>query len=183
MHFGGGTTSIKENSVNWVRNSNPMCVVGRIGDCGNVRVMVDAGWKGLDKAGVGWIAMSENGERFYNTDRKIRAESALEAEGFGVFLVLSWARERGLRHLEISSDCLSLILQLTGMERPHHLLKAVLEDIYDCFSSFHCLAFSFIPRHFNNVAHSLACQAMDSLEFIGGYLMANHFLILSLYAP
>ncbi|XP_074289340.1 uncharacterized protein LOC141614493 [Silene latifolia] len=158
----GNTITLGRDSVNWIRDSNPVCVVGMISDCDNVRVMVDAGWKGLDNAGIGWIAMSESGDRFYSTDMRIRAESALQAEGLGVYLVLLWARERGIRHLEISSDCLSLILQLTGMERSHHLLKATLQDVYDCFSSFHCLAFSFIPRSFNTVAHSLACNAMVS---------------------
>ncbi|XP_074282973.1 uncharacterized protein LOC141607514 [Silene latifolia] len=158
----GNSTPLERDNVSWVRNSNPICVVGRIGDCGYVRVMVDAGWKGLDKAGVGWIAMSENGEIFNSTERKIKAESALQAEGLGVLLVLLWARERGLRHLEISSDCLSLVFQLACLERTHHLLKALLEDICDCFSSFHCLAFSYVPRRFNHVAHSFACKAMDS---------------------
>ncbi|XP_074288232.1 uncharacterized protein LOC141613398 [Silene latifolia] len=150
------------DTANWIRNSNPFCVVGRIGDCGYVRAMVDAGWKGFDRAGVGWIVMSENGQIFHRMERKIKAESALQAEGLGVLLVLLWARERGLRHLEISSDCLSLILQVAGMERRHHLLKAILEEISDCFTSFHCLALSYVPRRFNQVAHSLACKAMDS---------------------
>ncbi|XP_074309741.1 uncharacterized protein LOC141644167 [Silene latifolia] len=121
----------------------------------------NANW-GFDKAGVGWIAMSENGHIFHSMEKKIKAESALQAEGLGVLLVLLWARERGLRHLEISSDCLSLILQLAGMERRHLLLKAILEEICDCFTSFHCLAFSYVHRHFNHDAHSLACKAMDS---------------------
>ncbi|XP_074287677.1 uncharacterized protein LOC141612827 [Silene latifolia] len=158
----GNLTPLARDNANWVRNSNPICVVGRIGDCGYVRVMVDAGWKGFNKAGVGWIAMSENGQIFHSMERKIKVESALQAEGLGVLLVLLWARERGLRHLEISSDCLSLILQLAGMERRHLLLKAILEEICDCFTSFHCLAFSYVPRRFNHDAHSLACKAMDS---------------------
>ncbi|XP_074301558.1 uncharacterized protein LOC141632958 [Silene latifolia] len=160
--LGGNSLMLEGARVHWVRNSNPVCVVGRIGECGHVRVMVDAGWKALNRAGIGWIAMSDNGEIFNSTERKIKAESALQAEGLGVSLVLLWARDRGFRHLEVSSDCLSLILQIAGTERPHHLLKAILEDIQDCFSSFHCLAFSYIPRRFNNVAHSLACKAMDS---------------------
>ncbi|XP_074290392.1 uncharacterized protein LOC141617117 [Silene latifolia] len=160
--LGGNSLMLEGARVHWVRNSNPVCVVGRIGECGHVRVMVDAGWKALDRAGIGWIAMSDNGEIFNSTERKIKAESALQAEGLGVSLVLLWARDRGFRHLEVSSDCLSVIQQIAGTERPHHLLKAILEDIQDCFSSFHCLAFSYIPRRFNNVAHSLACKAMDS---------------------
>ncbi|XP_074293273.1 uncharacterized protein LOC141620032 [Silene latifolia] len=158
----GNSTPLARDNANWVRNSNPICVVGRIGDCGYVRVMVDAGWKGFDKAGVGWIAMSENGHIFHSMEKKIKVESALQAEGLGVLLVLRWACERGLRHLEISSDCLSLIFQLAGMERRHLLLKTILEEISDCFSYFHCLAFSYVPRRFNHDAHSLACRVMDS---------------------
>ncbi|XP_074300700.1 uncharacterized protein LOC141631987 [Silene latifolia] len=122
--------------------------------------MVDAGWKGQNNAGIGWTAKSGSGERLFWTSKRIRAESALQAEGLGVLSVILWARERGYRHLEISSDCLSLVRQLARMETPHHLLKAILEDIQACFSFFHCLAFSFIPRTFNSDAHSLACKAM-----------------------
>ncbi|XP_074265807.1 uncharacterized protein LOC141588255 [Silene latifolia] len=158
----GNSTSLARDNANWVRNSNPICVVGRIGDCRYVRVMVDAGWKGFDKAGVGWIAMSENGYIFHSMEKKIMAESALQAEGLGVLLVLRWACERGLHHLEISSDCLSLILQLAGMERRQLIIKTILEEISDCFSYFHCLAFSYVPRRFNHDADRLACKAMDS---------------------
>ncbi|XP_074271696.1 uncharacterized protein LOC141595633 [Silene latifolia] len=163
-----------------IRESNPVCVVGMIRYCDIVRVMVDAGWKGNNNAGIGWIAMSGSGERLFWSSRRIRAETALQAEGLGVYLVLLWSRERGIRHLEISSDCLSLVRQLARMEKPHHLLKAIFDDIYACFSFFHCLAFSFIPRSFNTVVHSLACKAMAD-NGRNGYLDYREFVAVTIH--
>ncbi|XP_074266099.1 uncharacterized protein LOC141588564 [Silene latifolia] len=160
--MGSSTTTLQTERHLWIRESNHVCLVGEIRHCDYVRVMVDAGWKGIDNVGVGWVALSGTGERWFYADRRIRVESPSQAEGLGVRMVLLWAREQGIRHLEISTDCFSLVGQLAGIERPHHLLKAVLEDILSYLPFFHCLAISYIPRSFNNVAHRLACKAMAS---------------------
>ncbi|XP_074287514.1 uncharacterized protein LOC141612602 [Silene latifolia] len=124
--------------------------------------MVDAGWRGIEKAGIGWEGVLGNGQRYCREVRKIRAESPLQAEGLGVLSVMLWAQEQGIRHLEISTDCISIVYQLAGFERMQHLIKATLMDIIGTAASFHCLAISYIPRSFNKRAHGLACKAMDS---------------------
>ncbi|XP_074297769.1 uncharacterized protein LOC141628541 [Silene latifolia] len=146
----------------WIRESKPVCIVGEIRNCDYVRIMVDAGWRGIEKAGIGWEGILGNGQRCCSEVRKIRAESPLQAEGLGVLAVMLWAQEQGIRHLEISRDCISIVYQLAGIERVHHLLKALLKDVFEAATFFHCFAISFIPRSFNKRAHGLACKAMDS---------------------
>ncbi|XP_074293766.1 uncharacterized protein LOC141620693 [Silene latifolia] len=152
--------SSQQESVLWIRDSNPCCLVGEIRQCDVVRVMVDAGWRGKDTAGVGWVTLSPTGEQLMTAEVRITAESPLQAEGLGVRMVIRWAHDHGFRHLMISSDCLGLVCQLAGLHRPHHQIEAVLADIQSFFPFFHCLAISYIPRVLNNVAHSLACKAM-----------------------
>ncbi|XP_074313851.1 uncharacterized protein LOC141649048 [Silene latifolia] len=159
MEFTGAS---RMDSMLWIRESNPFCIVGEIRNCDYMRIMVDAGWRGVAKAGIGWEGVLGNGQRCCSGVRKIRAESPLQAEGMGVLTVMLWAQEQGIRHLEVSTDCISIVYQLAGIERPHHLLKAILQDIFGSAASFHCLAISYIPRSFNKQAHGLACKAMDS---------------------
>ncbi|XP_074266442.1 uncharacterized protein LOC141589715 [Silene latifolia] len=60
------------------------------------------------------VALSGTGERCCYADRRIIAESPSQAEGLGVRMDLLWAREQGIRHLEISTDCFSLVGQFCG---------------------------------------------------------------------
>ncbi|XP_074318820.1 uncharacterized protein LOC141655648 [Silene latifolia] len=146
----------------WVCESKPICVVGSISFCDHLRIMVDAGWKTIDNAGIGWVVLSSTGEVIFTARRSIRAESALQEEGLGIYEALQWAVDRGFRHLEVSSDCLTLICSLAGIQRPHHCLADILADVDVIASFFHCLAFSYIPRSYNKIAHDLACEAMSS---------------------
>ncbi|XP_074277084.1 uncharacterized protein LOC141600738 [Silene latifolia] len=95
------TIALTTDSVLWIRESNPVCLVGAIRNCDYVSIMVDAGWRGIDNAGVGWVGVLGSGERCCSMDKKIRAESSLQAEGLEVQMVLLWAREQGIRHLEM----------------------------------------------------------------------------------
>ncbi|XP_074314394.1 uncharacterized protein LOC141649608 [Silene latifolia] len=113
-------------------------------------------------AGVGWVTLYAKGEQLMTAEKRIKAESVAQEESLGVRLVLRWAQEQGIRHLQISTNCFCLVSQLAGVERPNHQLQAILADINSYFSFFHCLTISYIPRSFNNVAHSLACKAMIS---------------------
>ncbi|XP_074305012.1 uncharacterized protein LOC141639940 [Silene latifolia] len=156
-HNGSGQ---QEEQLLWVRESKLVCVVGTISFCEHLRIMVDVGWKTMDNAGIGWVMYSDIGEVIFTARRSIRAESALQAEGLGIYEVLLWAVDRGFRHLEVSSDCILLIFNLAGIQKPHQHLADVLNDIHALASSFHWLAFSFIHRSFNKIAHDLACEAM-----------------------
>ncbi|XP_074305581.1 uncharacterized protein LOC141640800 [Silene latifolia] len=151
-----------EGTLAWLRGSNPVLFVGGVTDCERVRIMVDAGWKSVDRAGFGWVALGSNGDRLFEGRKAIKAESAIQAEAIGIKEVLLWAKQRGFWHLEVSTDCLSIVCFFAGIERTHYQALGVLEDIRVLGSFFHCLSFSFIPRSFNMYAHGLACKAMSS---------------------
>ncbi|XP_074290748.1 uncharacterized protein LOC141617449 [Silene latifolia] len=143
-----------------IRNGHPVCVVGNPAGCDVTRVKVDASWNQTMEAAVGWIAYDEMGQELGRRQVHLRAESPLQAEALGVRDVVEWAKARHILHLDISSDCLQLINQLAKVATENHKIAGVLQDIRESFSAFHCLAFNFIPRHLNGIAHSLAQQAM-----------------------
>ncbi|XP_074266444.1 uncharacterized protein LOC141589717 [Silene latifolia] len=144
-----------------IREGRPHFVVGRRYSCTATRVMVDAGWKSVGEAAVGWIAYVDEGGPGLTRSTKIGAESGLQAEALGVRDVLRWAHSQGILHLEVNSDCLQLILQLAGLEFEHHLISGVISDMRLLFPYFHCLSFRFVPRRLNKVAHGLAKRAMS----------------------
>ncbi|XP_074290524.1 uncharacterized protein LOC141617238 [Silene latifolia] len=157
-----GDSGRRSDQISWVKESNPVPVIGTISACDPLRIMVDAGWKSMDNAGIGWVVFSDVGRAIGSDTRRIRAESALQAEGIGLLEVMKWAVDQGFHHMEVSSDCLQLILFIAEIQKPHQQLADILRDIIALATSFHCFAFSFIPRHLNSIAHSLACEAMIS---------------------
>ncbi|XP_074265046.1 uncharacterized protein LOC141587462 [Silene latifolia] len=112
--------SLKAEWFQWVRESKPVCVVGSLMLCDHVRIMVDAGWKDVDKGGLGWVGISSVRAIIFTGRKQVSAESALQAEGLGIREVLRWALHHKYYHLEVSTDCLSLVALLAGLERPHH---------------------------------------------------------------
>ncbi|XP_074290282.1 uncharacterized protein LOC141617013 [Silene latifolia] len=126
-----------------IRNGNPVHIIGRVLD-----------------AAFGWVAYDDTGQELGRRQVRTRAESPLQAEALGVRDIVEWAREERIYHLDISSDCLQLIIQIAEVDRGSHMIEGILEDIRNAFSFFHCLCFSFIPRHLNGLAHSLAKQAI-----------------------
>ncbi|XP_074315234.1 uncharacterized protein LOC141651419 [Silene latifolia] len=139
-----------------IANNIPYFVVGDKGSCQSFRAKVDACWETSLHASLGWVVYSPTGECFRTFARSFTAESAIQAEAFGIRDLIKWAMGANIRHLDISSDCLQVVLQLAQVEVPHHLTKGLLQDIESCFTSFHCICFSFLPRRLNKVAHNLA---------------------------
>ncbi|XP_074318610.1 uncharacterized protein LOC141655428 [Silene latifolia] len=84
--------------------------VGRFGSCRMMRVKVDSSWENSYAATFGWVAFGGSGDLFFEGSVKGRAESPLQAKALGVKEVLQWACGRGILHLEVSSDCLQLLL-------------------------------------------------------------------------
>ncbi|XP_074321356.1 uncharacterized protein LOC141657869 [Silene latifolia] len=142
------------------RDGHPFYVVGAASSCATIKVMVDARWKSVKEAAIGWVAIAADGTTLFHRGIKIKAQSAMQAEAIGLKDVLIWARDQGIRHLDVSTDCLKLLLQITGRELMHHLVKGILDDMGVLFPMFHCLSFSFVPRCFNRTAHDLAKRAM-----------------------
>ncbi|XP_074298508.1 uncharacterized protein LOC141629395 [Silene latifolia] len=141
---------------NEISNHFPFFLVGDKGTCSPYRVKVDASWVSSLHASAGWIVYSPNGDCYGTFAISFDAESALQAEAIGIREVLRWAVRSNLLHLDLSSDCLQLLLQLARVESLHHLVKGILLDIESDLLLFHCICFSFVPRRLNKVAHNLA---------------------------
>ncbi|XP_074290815.1 uncharacterized protein LOC141617518 [Silene latifolia] len=143
-----------------LRAGRPFYCIGSSSSCAMVRIYVDASWKNSCLAGFGWIAFGPDGEISYEGFLRGRAESPLQAEVLGLKEAMSWARQAGVLHIEISSDCLSLLTQWMGKQTKHHHIRNILQDITLLSSAFHCLCFSYVRRDCNFRAHALAQQAM-----------------------
>ncbi|XP_074266596.1 uncharacterized protein LOC141589873 [Silene latifolia] len=141
---------------NEISNHFPFFLVGEKGTYAPFRVKVDASWVSSFHASAGWIVYAPNGECYGTFAISFDAESALQAEAIGIREALRWAARSNLLHLDLSSDCLQLLLQLARVESLHHLVKGILLDIESDLLLFHCICFSFVPRHLNKVAHNLA---------------------------
>ncbi|XP_074313566.1 uncharacterized protein LOC141648748 [Silene latifolia] len=141
---------------NEISNHFPFFLVGEKGTCAPFRVKVDASWVSSLHASAGWIVYAPNGECYGTLAISFDAESALQAEAIGIREALRWAARSHILHLDLSSDCLQLLLQLARVESLHHLVKGILHDIESDLLLFHCICFSFIPRRLNKVAHNLA---------------------------
>ncbi|XP_074296900.1 uncharacterized protein LOC141627561 [Silene latifolia] len=139
-----------------ISNHFPFFLVGDKGTCAPYRVKVDASWVSSLHASAGWIVYAPNGDCYGTFAISFDAESALQAEAIGIREVLRWAVRSNLLHLDLSSDCLQLLLQLARVESLHHLVKGILLDIESDLLLFHCICFSFVPRRLNKVAHNLA---------------------------
>ncbi|XP_074283328.1 uncharacterized protein LOC141607877 [Silene latifolia] len=73
-----------DESLTWTRDSSPIHMIGNLNACERIRVMVDGGWKSIDMAGIGWVALTGSGNRFYTNSKAIKAESALQTEAIGI---------------------------------------------------------------------------------------------------
>ncbi|XP_074315067.1 uncharacterized protein LOC141651247 [Silene latifolia] len=153
-----------------IRNCHPFYVIGKSGTCQTIRVKVDASWYRTYEAAIGWVAFDMGGNIFFEGGVKMRAESALQAEAMGTRRILDWARDRGMLHLEVATDCLQLVYQIAGIERKHHLIKGIRDDITCSTSCFHCLCFSFLPRGLNRTSLDPAQCAV--------YIEVSHFNVL-----
>ncbi|XP_074318900.1 uncharacterized protein LOC141655735 [Silene latifolia] len=138
----------------------PFFVIGKQAQCRGTRVKVDASWERNLDAACGWVAYNGRGVEIHRGRRKLKAESALQAEALGLREVFAWARDRGELHLKVTTDCLRLVNQIAGLEKESHVVRGILSDLKSIWVYFHCVSFSFVPRHLNNIAHGLARQAM-----------------------
>ncbi|XP_074305970.1 uncharacterized protein LOC141641196 [Silene latifolia] len=146
--------------MNTLGNGNPVYVTGTPGSCSMIRLMVDASWRKSCEASWGWIALDMGGHVVGEGNGRGFAESPLQVEALGVTRAISWARDCGLLHVEVSSDCLQLLGQWAGYGAGHYLIAGILDDIAFLSTNFHCLCFSYVCRELNGPAHRLARRAM-----------------------
>ncbi|XP_074297714.1 uncharacterized protein LOC141628473 [Silene latifolia] len=143
-----------------IRNSFPYWIVGGPG-CGNVcTVKCDAAWRADRSAGMGWCLLDGN-ETLRNTSyARSFASSALHTEGHATIMALKWALDEGYLHVRLVMDCLNLVLQAAGAEKPIASINCIIQDIRSIASHFHCCFLSFCPRGVNRIAHNLAQGAL-----------------------
>ncbi|XP_074290113.1 uncharacterized protein LOC141616852 [Silene latifolia] len=143
-----------------VRNSFPFWIVGGPG-CGNIcTVKCDAAWRADRSAGMGWCLLDDNGTLRNSAHTRSFASSVLHAEGYATFRALRWALDEGYLHVRLVTDCLNLVLQVAGAEKPIASIKCIIKDIKSIVSLFHCCSLSFCPRGVNRIAHNLAQGAL-----------------------
>ncbi|XP_074278466.1 uncharacterized protein LOC141602056 [Silene latifolia] len=142
------------------RNCYPFWIVGQSG-CDNVfRMKCDAAWKDDRSAGLGWFILDMYGVRRGEGSHPFMASSPLQAEGFAMLHGLRWARENGILHLHLDTDCLNLVLQMIGAELPDMAISFLLNEIKSEIVYFQCCSLSYCPRGVNRIAHSLAQRAL-----------------------
>ncbi|XP_074296847.1 uncharacterized protein LOC141627501 [Silene latifolia] len=139
-----------------LENSFPVYLIGTGRRCNTIRVKVDAGWHTSLVSAAGWVAYDHEGSIIFEGGRSFWSESALQTEAKGIREALRWASVNGIFHLDVFSDCLQILLQITGVENGHHLTQGILLDIEASLPFFHCISFSFISKNLNSVAHRLA---------------------------
>ncbi|XP_074290245.1 uncharacterized protein LOC141616975 [Silene latifolia] len=99
-----------------IKEGYPLQLIGKQDRCDVIRVQVDASWNRNYDAAFGWVATDWRGCEVMRRQKRIKAESALQAEALGVRDVLLWASSGGFLHIQISSDCLQLINELAGAD-------------------------------------------------------------------
>ncbi|XP_074299575.1 uncharacterized protein LOC141630705 [Silene latifolia] len=70
---GGGMLCVP----NELRDGNPLYVVGATHSCTPVKVRVDAGWKSVKEAAIGWVAYAADGSTICSRGNKVKAQSAM----------------------------------------------------------------------------------------------------------
>ncbi|XP_074278716.1 uncharacterized protein LOC141602312 [Silene latifolia] len=59
-----------EDGPAWIRDSNLIHMIGVPHSCERIRIMVDVGWKSMDVAGIGWVALTGTRSKAFSTFSK-----------------------------------------------------------------------------------------------------------------
>ncbi|XP_074302353.1 uncharacterized protein LOC141633871 [Silene latifolia] len=119
-----------------LRNHFPLCIIGQKICSTHIRIKCDASWKPTLQATAGWL--------FQN------------AEALALKYACDEALAQGHRHIDATSDCLNLVLQLNGCGDVNHDASSVLSSIMSLVCLCHCFSLSHCPRRLNRIAHAIA---------------------------
>ncbi|XP_074318284.1 uncharacterized protein LOC141655084 [Silene latifolia] len=143
-----------------IRNSFPYWIVGGP-VCENIcTVKCDAAWRDDRSSGMGWCLLDGDGTLRNTAHARSFASSALQAEGQAAIKALKWALDEGYLHVRLVTDCLVLVMQVAGAEKPIASITCIIQDFKSIASHFHCCSLSFCPRGVNMIAHNLAEEAL-----------------------
>ncbi|XP_074291748.1 uncharacterized protein LOC141618543 [Silene latifolia] len=143
-----------------IRNFYPYFLIGTHLCSTSIRIKCDASWNPSLRATAGWLFQDNNGTMIHTGSSRFWASTPLQAEAMTLKLAISKAISCGYRHIDASSDCLSLILQVSGHATMDQAAKATLLSLQSMFLQLHCFSISHCPRNLNRVAHSIAKSAM-----------------------
>ncbi|XP_074305500.1 uncharacterized protein LOC141640715 [Silene latifolia] len=144
-----------------IRNYFPVFLIGHTLCSNYVRLKCDASWKQGFKAAAGWLIQYANGEVFRQDSARFWASSPLHAESMALLYAIKDAISHGFQHIDATTDCLQLVLQVTGNMDVSHDAKLIIRSIINLISTTHCISISYCPRQLNRIAHSIARFAMD----------------------
>ncbi|XP_074270813.1 uncharacterized protein LOC141594715 [Silene latifolia] len=143
-----------------IRNSFPYWIVGGP-MCGNVcTIKCEAAWRADRSSGMGWCLLDGDGFLRNSAHARSFASSALQAESQAAIQALKWALEEGYLHVRLVTDCLVLVLQVAGADKPIASITCIIQDIKPIASRFHCCSLSFCPRGVNRIGHNLVQEAL-----------------------
>ncbi|XP_074300884.1 uncharacterized protein LOC141632220 [Silene latifolia] len=143
-----------------IRNSFPYWIVGGP-VCENVcTVKCDAAWRDDRSSGMGWCLLDGDGTLRNTAHARSFASSALQAEGRAAIKALKWALDEGYLHVRLVTDCLVLVMQVAGAEKPIASITCIIQDFKSIASHFQCCSLSYCPRGVNRIAHNLAQKAL-----------------------
>ncbi|XP_074282783.1 uncharacterized protein LOC141607326 [Silene latifolia] len=146
--------------VKRIRNSFPYWIVGGPG-CGNVcTVKCEAAWRADRSSGMGWCLLDGDGTLRNTANARSFASSALQAEGQAAFKALKWDLDEGYLHVRLVTDCLVMVMQVAGAEKPIASISCIIQDIKSIASHFHCYFLSFCPRGVNRITQNLAQKTL-----------------------
>ncbi|XP_074287816.1 uncharacterized protein LOC141612970 [Silene latifolia] len=134
----------------------PYLLVGSKLCMNHIRIKCDASWKSTYKAAAGWFFQDDVGQIFHYGSAPFWAKSAFQAEATALHFAISDAINHGFRHLDATSDCMNLVLQVNGFADINQEAKSIIKSISSLVLSCHCFSLSHCPRNLNRIAHTIA---------------------------
>ncbi|KAL0320864.1 UNVERIFIED_CONTAM: hypothetical protein Sradi_5347900 [Sesamum radiatum] len=116
------------------------------------------------EVGIGVVARNSSGSVLVWTSRKYHRHVDGEiAEALAAREAVDLTLKHGWNRVWIEGDCLSLINKINSSETDHSYTNPLVQDIKK--ASFFCstVAFSYVSRSYNTIAHKLATRAGASL--------------------
>ncbi|CAL1387047.1 unnamed protein product [Linum trigynum] len=124
---------------------------------GMFKLNTDAGCSGKGEVGLGFIIRDWNGKVMLAGSRTLKANWSSEiAEGMATQFGLKEAKEKGLRGIQVESDCQRLINCLKGKENSRTEVDSICRNVVSIGLEVNVAEWSFVYREANGAAHLLA---------------------------
>ncbi|XP_074315599.1 uncharacterized protein LOC141651802 [Silene latifolia] len=139
-----------------IRNHFPHVLVGTDLCSDHIRIKCDASWRTNLKATAGWIFLDKTGTVFHQGQSAFWTQSPFQAEAMASRHAISDAFSQGYKHIDATTDCLNLALQVNGIGDITHDSANIIHSISSLAIDCHCFSLSHCPRSLNRIAHAIA---------------------------